>query len=118
MNTNSGEIKKTVTTDANGRYKLTLKAGSYTGVIKKDGYISSSFNILVIGSKSILIQNATITPVLDDTETRIVLSWGETPADLDAHLIGPALGSNRFHVYYSNKTHYEDGVLMANLDIR
>ena len=116
MNTTSGEIVRSVTTDSNGKYKLTLRAGSYTGVIKKAGFVGSSFNILIIGSLSNLNQNATITPILEDAETRIVLSWGATPSDLDSHLLGPSIGSDRFHLYYNNRTHYENGVLMANLD--
>lgn len=33
---------------------------------------------------------------------RIVLQWGESPADLDAHLTGPRPPANRFHVFYGN----------------
>jgi uncharacterized protein YfaP (DUF2135 family) len=36
--------------------------------------------------------------------TRIVLTWGETPKDLDSHLTGPISGSsNRFHIYFDDK---------------
>ena len=45
---------------------------------------------------------------LNANEVRIVLSWGEHPADLDAHLTGPFPGQNasssneedRFHIYW------------------
>ena len=31
-----------------------------------------------------------MTPILPAGETRIVLTWGEFPSDLDSHLTGPA----------------------------
>lgn len=30
----------------------------------------------------------------------IVLEWGDTPGDLDSHLVGPSNSSGRFHLYY------------------
>ncbi|MBQ4266002.1 MAG: M4 family metallopeptidase [Clostridia bacterium] len=40
---------------------------------------------------------------------RIVLRWGEIPADLDSHLVGPGVGSERFHVYFGQKSYDADG---------
>ena len=42
---------------------------------------------------------------------RIVLTWGESPEDLDSHLTGPGVRDtdNRFHVYYSSPSYYDDG---------
>ena len=51
---------------------------------------------------------------------QITLTWGETPRDLDSHLVklnpeNPS-GSKIFHVYYQNKTYKKDGELAADLD--
>ena len=36
---------------------------------------------------------------------RIILTWGQDPADLDSHLTGPGTtADSRFHVFYANKT--------------
>jgi len=43
---------------------------------------------------------------------RIVLTWGETPSDLDSHLTGPDGSGGRFHVYYASR----QPVPFANLD--
>lgn len=47
-------------------------------------------------------------------EFRIVLSWGESPSDLDSHLTGPdsSGGDSRFHVFFA-----EPGTDIANLDV-
>ena len=38
---------------------------------------------------------------------RIVLRWGETPSDLDSHLIGPRVtGNGDFHTYYIDRNYY------------
>ena len=45
----------------------------------------------------------TPTPNINPPPITISLTWGTRPADLDAHLSGPAgSGSIRFHLYWSN----------------
>ena len=49
---------------------------------------------------------------------RIVLRWGAQPSDIDSHLVGPTPdGYDRFHIYYSDMTVYNDnGLYAADLD--
>ena len=49
---------------------------------------------------------------------RIVLRWGAEPYDIDSHLVGPTPdGYDRFHIYYSDMTVYNDnGLYAADLD--
>jgi putative cell wall-binding protein len=117
MNTQEGEVVATVTTNDEGQFTLNLPAGLYTGEVSKEGFITTTFNILSIGGRTISNQNASITPILDNSEIRIVLKWGETPSDLDSHLTGPAIGEERFHVYFRDQQYYENGELMAELDV-
>lgn len=117
MNTTTGEIVQTLTTDANGKYSAILKAGTYTGLITKDGYVESSINIISIGTMSMSNQDGTISPILDNEEKRIVLTWGNSPADLDSHLFGRYKDNSLFHVFYNYESAYEDGALLAVLDI-
>lgn len=42
-------------------------------------------------------------PVLGEDQTRVVLSWGENPRDLDSHMTGPDGQGGSFHVYYVNR---------------
>lgn len=116
-NTTEGEILATVTTDSEGNYQTELPGGNYTAEVSGEGYISTSFNILAVGGKTLENQNATISPaeVIGDN-LRVVLTWGELPEDLDSHLTGPTDDGSRFHVYYSNQE-YEDNTTDVNLDV-
>lgn len=51
---------------------------------------------------------------------RIILKWGETPRDLDSHLVGPTVdGAGTFHTWYRNssKAYYDENEnIIADLD--
>ena len=51
-------------------------------------------------------------PVLGEDEIRIILTWSNRPADLEAHLTSPNPDGCRYHCYYWNKT-----IPDANLDL-
>lgn len=70
------------------------------------------------GSAAVQIQRGSVTPVnvdIDESgrvvllpeqregQTRIVLTWGESPRDLDSHLIGPDGQGTTFEVYFGNR---------------
>lgn len=117
INTLEGPVVTTATTNSNGFYEVSeLPAGQYTVHAQKNGYMESFFTILNIGGQSTDNQNGTMTPILNENEIRIILTWGDTPADLDSHLTGPAEDGNRFHVYYPSKTYYQNGIPYAALD--
>ena len=46
---------------------------------------------------------------LDDATTKIQLTWGENPRDLDTHFYGPDGQDGRFHVYFSSKSFNQAG---------
>jgi hypothetical protein len=81
------------------------------------GYIPSFFTLIVVGGQANGGQNFSIAPVGSGDLTRIVLTWGLNPSDLDSHLTGPAIGGDRFHVYFVNRTYSEGGVTYAELDV-
>ncbi|MDE5936937.1 MAG: S8 family serine peptidase [Ruminococcus sp.] len=104
---------KVATTDSTGNYSMALQVGAYTAEISKDGYITSYVN--VISSPNAIIHFSTITPILDEDEYRIILTWGDSPRDLDSHLIGSVDG-NSYEVYYGSKTFSYNGEIIASLD--
>ncbi len=107
----------TTTSDSDGDYSIELPGGNYTLVLEKDGYLKASANILVIGGEYLSNQNCSMTPVLNNGEVRIVLTWGEHPSDLDSHLVGPAPNGGRFHTYWNNKDYKYNYTLYDNLDL-
>ena len=118
-NNTTGDILTTVTTDEDGYYEVSLPLGNYTAELIKEGFITNSYNIVsVTGNK--LDQNFTLAP--DSTsapigDVRVVLTWGDSPRDLDSHLVGPtANGEDIFHIYYSDKDYIYNDDTYASLD--
>ena len=96
-NTQDDEIIKTVTTDSNGKYEITLPYGHYTITASKDGFITGSFNIIT--GREHFERNFSLSPIseIDGENYKIVLEWGMYPYDLDSHIV-----ASDTHVYYSN----------------
>jgi len=91
----SGTIQATVD-DSSASYQVTLPgAGVYKRTITRDGYAINVRDVTIQGSGPLPF--AYLSPSL--VGWRIVVSWGEFPKDLDAHLIMP----DGTEVYYENK---------------
>ena len=93
---------------------------SYTAEFSKEGFVTGYANVVCFEGNA-TSQDGSMTPILNENEYRIVLTWGETPWDLDSHLSGPRNeDGDRFHVYFSNRSataSTEDGnVTVAKLD--
>jgi uncharacterized protein YfaP (DUF2135 family) len=98
----TGTIQATVTSGADGTFLVSLPAGSYTVEVAGSGFVTSYFNFSLAAAQNLTDQILALSTVLGANEVRIVLSWGSTPADLDAHLTGPLATGGRFHVYFSD----------------
>ena len=109
------EIVTTTITDENGNYSVELPLGNYTVIATKEGYTSSSFNIIVQEGTT-NNQNGTITPLITGDNYLITLTWGENPRDLDSHVEGTLSSGSKFHVYYSHKSQYDGDIEVCNLD--
>lgn len=108
---------------ADGTYTLTVPAGNYTLNASNEDFVSAHINV-VVQANACSERDVTMSPTNisagDEGLLQIVLTWGETPRDLDSHLLGPAdeNGDDYFHVYYRDKNAYsEDGDVIANLDL-
>jgi hypothetical protein len=107
-------------------YEAELEPGNYTLEFKKDGFVPVSANV-VIRSNEVTYKDIAITPTsgiqMSDNSFRVVLTWGESPYDLDSHLYGYDVNSNDvFHTSFYDQNYYivdEDGnrVILANLDL-
>jgi hypothetical protein len=107
----------TFTADSQGDFEFALPAGYYSADVSAEGYTGATGMLSAFGGQSLYNQNLTLTPYLNEGEARAVLTWGQYPMDLDSHLIGPRADGNRFHIYFENKTEYENGTRMADLDL-
>lgn len=126
-NSGDGDVIETLTTDEDGFFLYDIKkvfgvpvrldVGNYTLTAQKDGYSTTSFNIIVVPNIIVVNQNASMSPIMEEGEYRIVLRWGANPRDLDSHLVGPTASGGRFHTWYGGKTFYENGELAVDLDL-
>lgn len=115
-NSSNGDILTTVTTNSLGNYIIDLPIGNYTLNASKDGFVSTTINI-VVQPNVCTSKDGSMTPVLSGDNYRIVLTWGENPRDLDSHVVGTLTSGSSFHVYYSNKSEYDGEIEVCNLDV-
>ncbi|MCR4761351.1 MAG: hypothetical protein K5705_14000 [Oscillospiraceae bacterium] len=81
-------------------------------------YLTSSFPIKILGNKVIANQNGTVSTTLEQNQLRIVLTWGDTPRDLDSHLyVRSFTGSVMGHTWYAGKTYQNSNGIVADLDL-
>ena len=112
----TSDVVATVRTDYDGYYQTPeLPAGIYsaeildeTGSVEK--YIDGLINIKILGNQDIGNQNGTVSTELLTGQMRIVLSWGETPSDLDSHLFARLSDGTCYHTWYS----YMDAFMDSN----
>ncbi|MBN2467013.1 MAG: PKD domain-containing protein [Deltaproteobacteria bacterium] len=102
------------TTNEEGRATIAgIASGAYELQVSHPTYITAEQEVRIPGNETIF-STVALSPGLAAGETRIVLTWGETPRDLDSHLTGPDGSSGTFHVYYANREPANAG---ANLDV-
>jgi len=109
-NRNQGDVIETTSTDENGNFvyeikelfgvPVKLEVGNYTITATKDGFATTSHNIIVRPNVVTSGQDFSMSPSLGDGKYRIRLSWGSSPRDLDSHLVGPTIDGGTFHLYY------------------
>jgi len=92
-------------TNSQGLFSFELPEGDYNVSVSMPGYLSAEIaGVQVISGETNDLGNIALSPVLGSGEVRIVLTWGETPRDLDAILTGPIPGSDdRFRVWWQNR---------------
>ncbi len=102
INVTEGDALATTETDSTGSYVFTeLPPGNYTITVSGQGFLDSHFDVIVVAGEAVPAQDASITPIPNEGELRIILTWGASPTDLDSHLYTPAIDGTSYHIYYS-----------------
>ena len=102
-------------TDDQGEYLIPeVPAGTYTLLARADGYLRSQVTGFVVTAEQAFVQNFSLSPLLSEGELRIVLTWSESPSDLDSHLWLPA--EIPYHIYYGRLGNAE-ACPFASLDL-
>jgi hypothetical protein len=111
----TGAVIREAQSDSDGYYGINLHAGIYTAEVSRSGYVTS-FLTRALRTGTDIYNDLVVTPIPQDEEMRIVLTWGMEPRDLDSHFIGPTPDENRFHVFYGNPNYAVSDVVYAQLD--
>ena len=118
MTDNAGHSYTTVT-DQSGNYSVSgpvVDQGTVT--IEQEGSITSSF--LVPAGEDTNGGVTAISEVLEETDMRIVVTWGESPRDMDNHLwlYDTENGNELDHIYYRDMSHDlgEGNVVQQDVD--
>ncbi|CDT69034.1 conserved hypothetical protein [Vibrio coralliirubri] len=117
--TDSAGNSYTTVTDDSGNYSVTgsvVDQGTVT--IEQEGSITSSF--LVPAGEDVNGGVTAISEVLEETDMRIVVTWGESPRDMDNHLwlYDTENGNELDHIYYRDMSHDlgEGNVVQQDVD--
>lgn len=107
------------TTDASGNFTMPQMApGTYQLRIDADGYAFTIYNFGYNKDsklKNVNLGNIAINPEMSEEAYRIVLTWNDTVADLDSHLLAETKSGETIHLYYA--TMHDNITQAANLDV-
>ena len=101
-----GTVVDQTASDSYGGFAFSrIDPGTYILVADREGYFSVSRSVVLAADELLTHQDMVLSPLLNPGEFRIVLTWGEHPADLEAHLTAPNPDGCRFHCFYWNRNH-------------
>jgi len=104
QNATSGPAMVSVITPSSGFFRfVNLPAGTYTLTVTRNGYDRALRTVAVIGGTETTNQDVVAYPTGFGSQVGVILTWGASPRDLDAHLTGPSELGGRFHVAYFDK---------------
>lgn len=106
------------TSAEDGSYSVETAAGDNYIVVEKEGYIRGTFEVYVLSNSGETGADFAISKELGEGEIRIVLTWGDSPRDLDSYLRGTTGSGQSFETSYGNKTAKDSGGnTIAELDL-
>ncbi len=102
------------TTDSLGYFEITAPMGTTTLHFEKDGYSFADIIVEVTRDATVAASEAIVAyRPLTTGQYRFVLTWGETPYDIDSHLFMPLSGGGTDEIYYGDQDALDGS---ANLD--
>lgn len=100
---------RSATTDSSGVASFTgLAEGAVSVSVASNGYTSATQSATLTCSGSSM-ETVALSPAAGTTgglasgQFRMILTWGQSPTDLDSHITGPTISGSRSHVYFSSR---------------
>ena len=97
-------VEQTVSDVVGGFLIPAPSSGKYVLFASLAGYVAVEIEIDLASGDSSIRRDIALSALLSPGEIRIVLTWGEHPADLEAHLTAPNPEGCRHHCFYWNRT--------------
>lgn len=93
------------TSDANGNFSIrNAPTGTFVCIVRASGFVPQVIRDVVFNpTGTTTLPPATIVQRPAAGAFRIVLTWGQTPSDLDSYLTGLLTGTSRFICYFGNQ---------------
>ena len=118
-NTNGQPVVDTILTD--GNYDVNLSAGTYTVALSAEGFYPTTYTYTFASENESITQDFSLAPEATDNNNfvmRAVLTWGETPRDLDSHFFAynPETNETLWHVYFGKQYAYMENGQLYNTD--
>jgi hypothetical protein len=99
-------------TDADGLAIFpVINDGEHTFIFQKEGYVTTRDTFRVV-FESIFFNKYSIPKIKEIDHIKIILDWGASPADLDAHLVK----DNGYHISYRNSNTSADNTAWLDRD--
>ncbi len=92
-------------TGPDGKFRIEgAPAGPVPVEVSANGFSTESLDqdVLLVSKQETTLR-VVLNPGIAAGQIRLVLTWGDEPADLDAHLEGPLPEDQRFHIYFQQK---------------
>jgi hypothetical protein len=99
------------TTDGAGNYEFDqVTVGTVNVSVMKTGYIAQTPQVLITENNTTQLNLSLLTTAFAANKLVIVLTWGDTPTDLDSYLYVPVTASSTYTVNYATPGD-QDGIL-------
>lgn len=107
---NKNKVIASEKTSDRGVYMFFVKdQGDYDVIFEKENYIEVTERARFMTQEFPYRIDPAMTALLKKMQYRIVVSWGNMPPDMDAHLTGPMPDTGgKFHISYNNMKSYAD----------
>jgi hypothetical protein len=102
INNRLGEIVWQGTADETGYLQVTLAPGVYTVEVNASDHETMFYTAWANPLKDVSTYEFYATPILNEGEYAIVLTWGAYPSDLDSHLFTTS-GTDTDHIWFGDR---------------
>lgn len=98
--TESGDVVYTGNSKYSGSFRFKVPEGDYVVEVTGDNFITGYVPVTVIAGEDAALGNIYISGKISKDDYRVVLRWGKSPSDLDAHLRAVDRDGVMWHAYY------------------